>query len=71
MNKILVNILNSRIIKLRTLLISLHDEITSHSIAIYLIIQFIRGIILSMHYCPNITLAFSSIIHITRNVNNT
>nr|YP_009937357.1 cytochrome b [Trigonopterus selaruensis]QNT26828.1 cytochrome b [Trigonopterus selaruensis] len=34
-----------------------------------LIIQIITGIFLSMHYCPNMNLAFNSITHISRNVN--
>nr|AYR05281.1 cytochrome b [Coleoptera sp. ACP-2013] len=34
-----------------------------------LIIQTITGIFLTMHYCPNIQLAFDSIIHICRDVN--
>nr|YP_010946646.1 cytochrome b [Margattea cuspidata]WGO57364.1 cytochrome b [Margattea cuspidata] len=34
-----------------------------------LIIQIITGIFLAMHYCPNIELAFSSINHISRDVN--
>nr|APX40146.1 cytochrome b [Cryptocephalus lusitanicus] len=35
-----------------------------------LMIQIITGIFLAMHYCPNIDLAFNSISHICRNVNN-
>nr|APX39438.1 cytochrome b [Cryptocephalus celtibericus] len=35
-----------------------------------LIIQIITGLFLAMHYCPNIDLAFNSISHICRNVNN-
>nr|AIW06396.1 cytochrome b [Ichneumonidae sp. MT-2014] len=35
-----------------------------------LIIQIITGLMLSMHYCPNINLAFNSMIHIIQNVNN-
>jgi len=38
-------------------------------LGLFLIIQIIRGIFLSKHYCPNTELAFSSIIHISRNVN--
>jgi len=38
-------------------------------LGLFLIIQIIRGIFLSIHYCPNRELAFSSIIHISRNVN--
>ena len=34
-----------------------------------LIIQVITGIFLAMHYCPDIDLAFSSVAHITRDVN--
>nr|UCC42859.1 cytochrome b [Geisha distinctissima] len=34
-----------------------------------LMIQIITGIILAMHYSPNVTNAFKSIIHITRDVN--
>lgn len=34
-----------------------------------LIIQIIRGIFLSIHYCPNIELAFNRVNHICRNVN--
>nr|APX40471.1 cytochrome b [Cryptocephalus pominorum] len=33
-------------------------------------IQIITGIFLAMHYCPNINLAFNSISHISRDVNN-
>nr|ALO77051.1 cytochrome b [Brentidae sp. GENSP01] len=35
-----------------------------------LIIQIITGIFLTMHYCPNINLAFESVAHICRNINN-
>nr|YP_010411923.1 cytochrome b [Notostomum cyclostomum]URP31057.1 cytochrome b [Notostomum cyclostomum] len=34
-----------------------------------LMIQLMTGIFLSMHYTPNIEMAFSSVIHITRDVN--
>nr|YP_009271139.1 cytochrome b [Sitophilus zeamais]ANW06518.1 cytochrome b [Sitophilus zeamais]AOS50535.1 cytochrome b [Sitophilus zeamais]QJA14884.1 cytochrome b [Sitophilus zeamais]QKE47559.1 cytochrome b [Sitophilus zeamais] len=34
-----------------------------------LIIQIITGIFLAMHYCPNTSLAFNSVIHICRDVN--
>nr|AJO61904.1 cytochrome b [Whitmania laevis] len=37
-------------------------------LGLVLTIQLITGLLLSMHYCSNIELAFSSIIHITRNV---
>nr|AOY39862.1 cytochrome b [Hypothenemus sp. BMNH 1039837] len=34
-----------------------------------LMIQILTGLFLAMNYCPNIELAFSSVSHITRNVN--
>ncbi len=34
-----------------------------------LIVQIITGIFLAMHYCSDISLAFASIVHITRDVN--
>nr|QYK19509.1 cytochrome b [Episcapha opaca] len=34
-----------------------------------LMIQIITGVFLSMHYCPNIELAFNSVTHICRDVN--
>lgn len=35
----------------------------------YFLIQSIRGIFLSIHYCPNILTAFNRIIHLIQNVN--
>lgn len=35
-----------------------------------LIIQIITGIFLAMHYCADVNLAFLSVAHITRDVNN-
>ena len=35
-----------------------------------LVIQVITGIFLAMHYCPDIDLAFTSVAHITRDVNS-
>ena len=35
-----------------------------------LLIQFITGICLAMHYTPHVDLAFNSVEHIMRNVNN-
>ena len=37
---------------------------------ICLVIQIVTGIFLAMHYCPNIDLAFDSVEHIMRDVNN-
>jgi len=31
-------------------------------------IQIIRGIFLAMHYCPNVSLAFNSVLHVTQDV---
>nr|YP_010890159.1 cytochrome b [Stephanomia amphytridis]WJJ70207.1 cytochrome b [Stephanomia amphytridis] len=38
-------------------------------LGICLVIQILTGIFLAMHYCADISIAFSSIIHITRDVN--
>lgn len=37
-------------------------------LGLFLFIQILRGFILSIHYCPRIIFAFSSIIHIIQNV---
>ena len=34
-----------------------------------LVLQIVTGIFLAMHYCPDVNLAFSSVGHITRDVN--
>lgn len=39
-------------------------------LGLFLRIQLIRGLILSIHYCPNTNLAFFRIIHIIQNVTN-
>lgn len=38
-------------------------------LGLFLAIQILRGLILSIHYCPNVELAFPRIIHIIQNVN--
>ncbi len=38
-------------------------------LGVCLIIQILTGIFLAMHYCPDVNLAFSSVAHITRDVN--
>nr|YP_009437870.1 cytochrome b [Gastrolina thoracica]ATG33630.1 cytochrome b [Gastrolina thoracica] len=38
-------------------------------LGICLMIQIFTGLFLAMHYCPNIELAFNSVVHICRNVN--
>nr|ALO64706.1 cytochrome b [Sphecodes ephippius] len=37
-------------------------------LGLFLLIQIVSGLFLSMHYCPNINYAFQSIIHIMKNV---
>lgn len=39
-------------------------------LGLFLGIQIIRGLFLSIHYCPNINYAFFRIIHIIQNINN-
>nr|YP_009500725.1 cytochrome b [Homotoma ficus]AWU48946.1 cytochrome b [Homotoma ficus] len=39
-------------------------------LGLMLMIQILTGLFLSMHFCPSTMLAFESIIHITRDVNN-
>lgn len=38
-------------------------------LGICLVVQIITGIFLAMHYCADVDLAFSSVAHITRDVN--
>lgn len=38
-------------------------------LGVCLIIQIVTGVLLAMHYCSDISLAFSSVAHITRDVN--
>jgi len=54
--------------------LSIHDSLIHDllfyfdgSLGIFLIIQFIRGILLSIYYYPNVPLAFQSVIHIIQN----
>ena len=39
-------------------------------LALCLIIQILSGVFLAMHYTPNVDLAFNSVEHIMRSVNN-
>lgn len=39
-------------------------------LGIFLLVQIIRGLFLSIHYCPNTQIAFISIIHIIQNISN-
>nr|YP_010464312.1 cytochrome b [Strongylium nakanei]UUL71689.1 cytochrome b [Strongylium nakanei] len=38
-------------------------------LGVCLVIQIITGIFLAMHYCPNVEMAFNSVAHISRDVN--
>lgn len=65
---VILNLLNESLVKLPT-----PSNITfwwnfGSLLGICLIIQIITGLFLSIHYCPNINLAFERIIHINRNV---
>nr|ASM41807.1 cytochrome b [Stictoleptura succedanea] len=65
----LINIINNSLIDLPT-----PSNISTlwnfgSLLGLCLIIQILTGIFLAMHYCPNIELAFNSIIHICRDVN--
>nr|BAJ24515.1 cytochrome b [Phraortes sp. Miyako Island] len=66
----LIKIMNSSLVDLPTPInISLWWNFGS-LLGICLMTQIITGIFLSMHYTPNIDLAFDSVNHICRNVNN-
>nr|YP_010554709.1 cytochrome b [Ceratopsyche trifora]UYO79342.1 cytochrome b [Ceratopsyche trifora] len=65
---VILNLLNNSLMKLPT-----PSNITfwwnfGSLLGICLMIQIFTGLFLSMHYCPNINLAFDSIINISRNV---
>nr|ARH54791.1 cytochrome b [Trigonopterus sp. 8 AH-2016] len=65
----LIKILNSSLVNLPT-----PSNISSlwnfgSLLGLCLLIQILTGIFLSMHYCPNMELAFNSVAHICRNVN--
>jgi len=65
----IINIISQRLIDLPAPInISLWWNYGS-LLGLFLVVQIIRGIFLSIHYCPNTELAFFSIVHITRNVN--
>nr|YP_010180052.1 cytochrome b [Anisopteromalus calandrae]QUX32898.1 cytochrome b [Anisopteromalus calandrae] len=68
-NNNLLNIIYNSLINLPTPLnISIWWNFGS-LLGLCLMIQIISGLFLSMHYAPNITLAFNSIIHIIQDVN--
>lgn len=68
MNKI-KNIIKINLLKLPTPLNISYWWNYGSLIGLFLIIQIFRGLILSFHYCPNISIAFYSMIHIIQNIN--
>nr|ARH54765.1 cytochrome b [Trigonopterus sp. 4 AH-2016] len=69
LNNPLAKIINSSLISLPT-----PSSITfmwnmGSLLGLCLLIQILTGLFLSMHYCPNMDLAFNSVSHICRNVN--
>nr|ASL24560.1 cytochrome b [Pachyta bicuneata] len=68
-NSPLIKIINNSLIDLPTLSnISTLWNFGS-LLGLCLMIQIITGLFLAMHYCPNIDLAFNSMVHICRDVN--
>lgn len=72
MNKIIniINITKKTLLKLPTPLNISYWWNYGSLIGLFLFIQIIRGFILSIHYRPNISNAFSRIIHIIQNISN-
>ncbi|RLU14643.1 cob (mitochondrion) [Ooceraea biroi] len=70
MNKNFLTMIDKNLIKLPTPInISFWWNYGS-LLGLFMMIQFITGFLLSIHYCPNINYAFHSIIHIMQNVNH-
>lgn len=67
MNK-LTNILKSNLINLPTPINISYWWNYGSLLGLFLGIQILRGFLLSIHYCPNVNLAFESIIHIIQNI---
>lgn len=70
MTKTWMHKINSNLIKLPTPINISYWWNFGSLLGLLILIQFIRGILLSLHYCPNINLAFNRIIHIVQNINN-
>ena len=68
-NNSIISIINSTLIDLPTPISISYIWNFGSLLCICLLIQILTGIFLAMHYCSDVTLAFSSIIHITRDVN--
>nr|QYF07845.1 cytochrome b [Proceratium itoi] len=70
MNKYnLITLMNNSLLKLPTPINISYMWNMGSLLGISLMIQIISGFFLSMHYCPNINMAFISMIHIMQNVN--
>lgn len=69
MNKI-IHIIKKSILKLPTPINISYWWNYGSLLGLFLFIQIIRGFILSIHYCPNISNAFYRVIHIIQNISN-
>lgn len=69
MNKIIIVLKKSLLILPSPINISYFWNFGS-LLGLYIITQLIRGFFLSLHYCPNTSYAFRSVVHIIQNVNN-
>nr|YP_010277834.1 cytochrome b [Cataglyphis aenescens]UHY95038.1 cytochrome b [Cataglyphis aenescens] len=68
MNKNLMKLIKTSLLNLPTPINISYWWNFGSLLGMFLIIQIISGFFLSMHYCPNTLMAFSSIIHIIQNV---
>lgn len=69
MNKIILSLLNKSLIKLPTPINISYWWNFGSLLGIFLTIQILRGLFLSIHYCPRTTHAFNRIIHIIQDIN--
>lgn len=67
--KIIIKSFNNNLINLPTPINISYFWNFGFLLGISFLIQFIRGMFLSLHYCPNTEYAFNRIIHIIQNVN--
>jgi len=70
LNKPIINILNSHLVDYPTPININYFWNFGSMAGIFLVVQLVSGIFLAMHYSPNIDLAFLSVEHIMRDVNN-
>nr|QYK92312.1 cytochrome b [Tetramorium tsushimae] len=66
----LINMIKSSLLKLPTPINISYWWNYGSLLGMFLMIQIISGLFLSMHYCPNTQIAFTSMIHIIQNVSN-